>query len=523
MNNKEKLQRAVNKTIESGYQLNSDAFEFLSKNILEKDPVNIINKVIKKINKLDKKPVFIDKTILEQVINQPEDHSPIKKIQSQSESSDDCFDPIEAQFSEANNEKFNPPAKNIDSKIIILENPSKKLSSNGTIKDYLQYFQDRFRRIEGLLRQRIDVKAATPIKEALKTPAKSKVKIIGMVTEKREARQQKFFTIEDLEASATVLVPVKASRIVHNKAKFLLPDQIICVEAKKTRNNLFVAENIILPEVGFKPQRRASEAVYAVLTSDIHVGSTKFNEEAFQRFILWLNGNYGTPRARKIAGQVKYLLIAGDLIDGVGVYPKQEEELTIQDFRKQYEYVSKLIEKIPEYIEVIILPGNHDAPRKALPQPEIKLELLKSLQESKRIHSVGNPCLVSLHGVEILMFHGRSLDDLVATIPGLRHDQPEKMMKLLLQSRHLAPTYGGKTLLSPENRDFLVIDRPPDILHAGHTHVMGYCKHKGVLIVNSGGWQEQTDYMQKLGLIPTPGKVPVINLQTLEINTLSFI
>jgi DNA polymerase II small subunit len=374
-----------------------------------------------------------------------------------------------------------------------------------------------------LLRQRIDVKAATSIKEALKTPAKSKVKIIGMITEKREAKQQTFFTIEDLEASAIILVPRKAPSRVHKKAKFLLSDQVICVEAKKTRNNLFLAEDIILPEIGFKPQRRASEPVYAVLTSDIHVGSTKFNEDAFQRFILWLNGKYGNQRAKKIAGQVKYLLIAGDLIDGVGIYPKQEEELNILDFKKQYEYASELIKKIPEYIEVILLPGNHDTPRKALPQPAIKLELLKSLQESRRIHSVGNPSLVSLHGVEILMFHGRSLDDLVATIPGLRHDQPEKMMKLLLQSRHLAPSYGGKTMLSPENRDFLVIDRPPDVFHAGHTHVMGYCNYKGVLIVNSGGWQEQTDYMEKLGLIPTPGKVPVINLKTLEITTLSFI
>jgi DNA polymerase II small subunit len=52
--------------------------------------------------------------------------------------------------------------------------------------------------------------------------------------------------------------------------------------------------------------------------------------------------------------------------------------------------------------------------------------------------------------------------------------------------------------------------------------VLGYCNHKGVLVVNSGGWQEQTDYMQKLGIMPTPGKVPVVNLQTLEIAVLSF-
>ena len=70
------------------------------------------------------------------------------------------------------------------------------------------------------------------------------------------------------------------------------------------------------------------------------------------------------------------MLIAGDLIDGVGIYPNQENELTILDFKKQYEYAAKLINRIPKYIEIILLPGNHDSPRKALPQPAIKLEFL---------------------------------------------------------------------------------------------------------------------------------------------------
>ena len=86
-----------------------------------------------------------------------------------------------------------------------------------------------------------------------------------------------------------------------------------------------------------------------------------------------------------------------------------------------------------------------------------------------------------------------------SVIPGMDHAHPEKSMKLLMQSRHLAPVYGGKTMLSPENRDYLAIDRVPDIFHAGHIHVLGDCNYRGVLVVNSGGWQEQTDYMEKLG------------------------
>ena len=69
----------------------------------------------------------------------------------------------------------------------------------------------------------MDVKAATPISEALKSQPKTKLKIIGMVTEKREAKQQLLVTIEDLNASATILVPTKAPEEVQRKAQMLAP------------------------------------------------------------------------------------------------------------------------------------------------------------------------------------------------------------------------------------------------------------------------------------------------------------
>jgi len=517
MNEREKLQKAVETTIAAGYQLNSEAFEFLYKAATTDDPTALMNKALQRIEELREKPLFIDRSFLETVLRQPET---IEEGQVQPQ--DKSLELPQQNLTEGKN-LFHPYAKDVEADINVIEDPTNKLSSNGTIEEYLHYFQDRFKRIERLLRQRIDVKAATPILEALKSPAKTKLKIICMVTEKRESKQNMILTVEDPQARATILVTRNAPEALHKKAQMLLPDQVVCIAVVKTRSNLFLAEEIIFPEVGQKPRRRAPEPIYAVLTSDMHVGSAKFNREAFNRFILWLNGKYGNGRMKEIAGHVKYLLIAGDIVDGIGIYPNQVKELAIKDVHKQYRLAAKLIEQIPDYVEVIVSPGNHDAPRKALPQPAISEDFLKPLQESRKVYSLGDPCLVSLHNVEVLMYHGRSLDDIIATAPGLDHEHPEKAMKLLLQSRHLAPLYGGKTMLSPENRDFLVIERVPDIFHAGHVHVVGYCNYRGVLIVNSGGWQEQTEYMQKLGLIPTPGKVPVVNLQTLETTVLSFI
>ncbi len=117
--------------------------------------------------------------------------------------------------------------------------------------------------------------------------------------------------------------------------------------SNKNKTNLFLAEDIIFPEIGKKPQQRAQEPVYAVLTSDIHIGSNKFEKEAFKRFILWLRGKYGNEEMKEIAGRVKYLLIAGDIVDGVGVYPDQQNELSIRDVHKQYNFAAKYLEKIP--------------------------------------------------------------------------------------------------------------------------------------------------------------------------------
>jgi DNA polymerase II small subunit len=519
MSEREKLQKAIETAMAAGYQLNSDAFEFLSIVAATDDPTEIVNKALQRLTELEEKPFFIERAFLETVLNPPD---PAGETQVQPLEENPEEQPEKQQLTEGQS-VFRPYAKDVEADIKVIEDPTGKLSSNGTIEDFLQYFQDRFKRLDRLLRQRIDVKAATPISEAVKSQPKTKLKIICIITEKREAKQQIMLTVEDLQSSATVLVSHNAPEELHKKARLLLPDQVVCLSVVKTRSRLFLAEDIIFPEVGQKPQRRAPEPIYAVLTSDMHIGSNKFQKEAFKRFILWLNGKYGNDKMKEIAGRVKYVLIAGDIVDGVGVYPNQAKELVIKDIHKQYHFASKILEKIPDYVEVIISPGNHDAPRKALPQPAIASDYLKILQETRRIHSLGDPCTVSLHGVEVLMYHGRSLDDIINTVPGMDHEHPEKAMKLLMQSRHLAPLYGGKTMLSPENRDFMVIERPPDIFHAGHIHVIGYCNYRGVLIVNSGGWQEQTDYMQKLGLIPTPGKVPVVNLQTLETNALSFL
>jgi DNA polymerase II small subunit len=506
----ERLQKAVELAIAAGYQLDKEAFEFLSIIAVTENPVEIVSKALRKLDTLKDKPLFIGKRVLEEFVRKPEPaaEAPLS---------------VHVEHSQILEGKraFQPFAKGVETLINVIDDPSCKFSSSGTIEDYLEHFRDRFKRLEKLLKQRMDVKGASSVVDALKAPPNTKLKIIGMITEKKETKQRILLTVEDLQASATVLVPQNSPNELLEKARMLLLDQVVCLHVTKVRDFL-IAEDIILPDITPKMQNRAPLPVCAVLTSDLHVGSMMFHKEAFNRFVLWLNGKYGNEEMREIAGYVKYVLIAGDIVDGIGVYPNQVKELSIRDIYGQYKLAAKFLEQIPDYIEVIIIPGNHDAPRKALPQPPISREFLEPLLETRKVYSFGNPCMLSLHNVEVLLYHGRSLDDVVSTVPGMNYTQPEKAMTLLLQCRHLAPVYGGKNPISPEPKDHLVIERVPDIFHAGHIHTFGYTVYRNVLVVNSGCWQGQTEYMRRLGLTPMANLVPVVNLQTFEVKVLSF-
>jgi len=506
----ERLQRAVSFTIAAGYQLNKEAFEFLDTISKTEDPLSLMEEAIKKIEGLPEKPLFINRSFLEEMVKETflEEEKPSPPVSPP---------PIlEAR------KVFRAYAKDVDANMKVIDDPTDKICTTGSVEEYLEYFQDRFKRIKKILRQRMDAKDAISISDALKSSVNSKVKIIGMVTEKRESKERIFLRFEDLEAGVTVLVPQNASPGVMTKARSLLLDQVVCVSAIKGRNDLLIAEDFIWPDVPQKTPQKASIPIYAALISDLHVGSKMFMEEEFNRFLLWLNGKFGNENMRNIASHIKYVVIAGDLVDGIGIYPGQMKDLVIKDIYEQYREVAKLIEQIPDYIELIIIPGNHDAARKALPQPAIPQNYAEPLYEARRMYSLGNPCTVSLHEVELLLYHGRSLDDVAAVAPNVSSQTPDKAMKLLLQSRHLAPIYGERTPIAPENRDFTVIERVPDIFHAGHVHVLKCDTYRGILLVNSGAWQGQTEYQRKMGLVPTPGIVPIVNLQTLQVATINF-
>ncbi|HIE34469.1 MAG TPA: DNA polymerase II small subunit, partial [Candidatus Altiarchaeales archaeon] len=127
----------------------------------------------------------------------------------------------------------------------------------------------------------------------------------------------------------------------------------------------------------------------------------------------------------------------------------------------------------------------------------------------KNVMHVGNPAMLDIEGVKLLIYHGKSFDDLVFLKSRLSYARPCEIMVELLKRRHLAPKYGGFTSIAPEREDLLVIDELPDIFHTGHIHTYGTSFYKGIFLVNSSTWMAQSDYQTKRGIKAIPGNVCV--------------
>lgn len=507
----QRLRRIINLIIKSGYQLDANALAFLRTLAQHIEIEDAVKKTIEELAASPKRPLFLTKEFLETSIARK-----LEKLEPKTQTVTENF-----------GYTFKPYAMEIEGEVEVLDDPTERAGSEGGIEDYLSHFRDRFAKIERILRERVDVRDAIPIGEALKAPLNSRVKTIGIVTEKRERKGSTFIRIEDYESNLTTLVPRTGDRNIFEKARRLFIDQVTCVEAIKIKDDLFIANDFISPDI---PERRintAAERVYAAFTSDIHVGSKKFLVSTFERFIGWLRGSEGNSRQREVAGRVKYLIIAGDVADGIGIYPNHEKELAVDDIYEQYNIASKLLAEIPEYIKVVIIPGNHDATRQALPQPAILRKYAKPIYDLKNVTMLGDPARIRLHGMDLLLYHGRSLDDVIGVAPDVTYLNLRKevttAMEYLLKTRHLAPIYGSKTPIAPAPVDDLVINSPPDILHTGHVHVMGYEVYRGTLLINSGAWQGQTEYQEKMGLVPTPGIVPIVDLKSFKVMPVNFL
>ena len=390
----------------------------------------------------------------------------------------------------------------------ILMDMSKKSYTSGELENLIAYFRNRYEKLEGILSKRPELRGYTKIADI--DDAQESITLILMVREIRSSKNgHKIVEFEDDTGNISILFSHN-NEDLFAEAEKLVKDEVVGVIANKSNDRGFAfGQQIIKPGVLRVPEKEMDFGI--VFLSDVHIGSLTFLEDAFSRFIDWINCEYGTEEQRRVAEDVKYLIIGGDIVDGIGVYPNQDKELAIKDITQQYNEAARFLGNIRSDIKIIIAPGNHDASRVAEPQPAVPEEYAKALYELDNVEFISNPGMVSLDGIKVLIYHGRSFDDLVMAVKEFTYEKSDLLMEELLQKRHLAPIYGERTPLASELEDYLVIDEVPDIFHTGHIHVNSYNKFNGIHLINSGTFQTQTSFQKIHNIEPTPAEVPVIH------------
>jgi len=396
---------------------------------------------------------------------------------------------------------------------IIIERQIDKSMADGKLQSFVSLFNDRFTTLSRLVRRNPSMRDAGPLSTLNPDEENQAIGMIAEIQSFPNGRTK--VVIEDKDNRINIMLKEEEGNPLN-----LLNDEVIGVSGKLNRqgNLLYVNSPIVRPHLGrYREVARSEEPYIALFISDIHLGSGTFKENEWNKFISWLNGE--VDYHKEWIPDPGYLVIAGDAVDGIDSYPGQEDDLSITDVWEQYSTLSKSISKIPNTIQTVIMPGNHDAVRLMEPQLPLPDRVIKDFGDN--LTFTANPVLLNLAGVQVLCYHGKSLDDLVS-LRDLTYDNPMSMMKELLNRRHMAPVYGAKTPLAPEKQDHMLIREVPDIFVTGHVHSFGIERYNGVLMLNPGTWQAQTDYQKMMGFQPQPCRAVAVNLQTFDTQVLDF-
>lgn len=404
-------------------------------------------------------------------------------------------------------------------------------SSNQTKKlevgDFVRYFRSRFSELKSILQQRAELDNLVSINKI--ETQRQNLGVAGIVYNKRVTKNKNILLdIEDLTGKISILVNQNKPE-VYEKARDVIIDSVIGVKGTGNKELIF-ANEIIFPDAFLQEKFSYAEDECAAFISDIHVGSKMFLESGFLRFVSWLNGELGDEKQRHEARKIKYLLITGDCIDGIGVYPGQEALLEINDIKKQYERLADYLGRIRKDVTIIMCPGQHDAVRVAEPQPAIDREYGYALHELENVILVSNPSFIEIanngrRGARVLMYHGASMSSIISEVESLRakkaHDTPSKVVRYLLKIRHLSPIHSSVTYI-PHEKDELLIKEVPDIITTADLHRPEVDMYNNILIICSSCWQSMTPFEEKVGNHPDPCKVPILNLRTRAIKIMDF-
>lgn len=190
-------------------------------------------------------------------------------------------------------------------------------TGTGEYDDFVTVFRDRFQRLSGKLRGRVN---ARPTNAVASMPGGSDAAIVGMISDIRSTASGHWL-VELEDTNGTFPCLIMKDKEFAGVVNELLLDETIAVEGTLSGDaGILFVDSLHFPDVPrtYRPST-ADRHVQAALISDVHVGSQEFMADAWHRFTSWLHSEE--------AEHVEYLLICGDMVEGVGIYPNQDLSL----------------------------------------------------------------------------------------------------------------------------------------------------------------------------------------------------
>jgi len=401
------------------------------------------------------------------------------------------------------------------------------------VHDFVSLYNARFKELEKILRSRQELSSLTSIARISAKKERENVALIGVVYDKSLTKTGNIMlTLEDPTGMVKVVV-TKVKEDLFRLAEEIQLDEVIGITGMF--DNIIFASSILIPDIPLtKELKKSPDEGYFVVIADTEPGSKLFLVKEFEKLLSWINGEVGSEKQRDIASKIKYIFIAGDLVNGVGIYPNQEFDLNILDITDQYTALANLLKQIPSNIPIFICPGNHDVGRMSEPQPAIDEEYASDLVMMPNVISLSNPSTVNIYaqpennfdGFDVMMYHGYSFIYYSENIPVIRkaggQKRPDLIMKYLLQRRHLAPSHTSTLYIPDPKCDPLVIDKIPDFFISGHVHRAMVTNYKNVTCINASCWTGQSDEQERRGLEAQPARAFIIDMRTREVKIMNF-
>ncbi len=502
------------------YNINSDALTYIQDNLLSEEALHEFLRGLS-----PDKPVIGKEMIKEYIKGEEDSHPSVKTSENEG-----LTKKITQKMDTIQKESVIP---NKEISIAIDLDIPYKLPQEPKINAFRQLFIDRYKQLSTILKNNLPSNEFIMSHYLQETDASDKREgvLIGMIHDTHVLHTNRFvIQLEDpVSGKPTKCVIVQESPSFPDYRN-VLRDSVVGVSGVLPKNFEHGEITAFWGKDIFRPSFKEHTAVLdgkqnskVLCLADIHYGSEKFTKNLLSRLISFLNEEITNPEIPFSPREIDVIIIAGDLVEGTS---QNTENLLKDSYEAQYSQLAEMLAKIPSRIQIITIPGEHDASQLAIPQPAIDKKIGRAMYTLSNVHNHGNPLRLTINGMKFLVFHGQGSEKIFQNLFKIKEKNPILGFAQLLEYRHLSPEYGTFTSIAPYPKDYLVINEIPDILITAHHHMANIGIYKGVRIVSCGSLkhprsnQSEKKKKSSIGVFPiidtTTGEITLFDLKTIS-------